>query len=510
MRIAILGWGSLLWEGGAEFDRWHTDWAYDGPTLKIEFSRISKKRLQALTLVIDDEHGAATTVAWCLSKRTRLEDALRDLQSREDTTTDKIGSVLISPTDDSRKGTSAEGPIGTWARARNLDAVIWTALRSNFKKETKKAFSVAAAMTHLKSLPPEAKVKAAEYVWRAPNFVRTPLRAATQVEPWFNSALPRQPSTKPVLEVSDKIAIAVGLLTAIVLFFEDKTPAAVVSLLSVGFACGLYVLRHLVARLPFVARAKGSESWKLWGSVVVAGILWATVVGWYGVRKWPKREIFVVVTFKDSPVLTQIRRKNIEISLDDFYRYLKNVGFDLPREVPPIGVSPPHSIMSGGGGQGPAYYSSLFITEDNLDNLGTVRTVYALYTFDRILVWPDPWKSDLPRAQAEDDEVAAWVYSCYFTRSFGGQPTCAADVPGHQWVDAMWEVRQKYGQEYADSLMCYTLKMWRDTPAKYVDSFDRFFRQRLTVGETVKDNSAERYSELNGIFRNHGIDTAQP
>lgn len=260
MRIAILGWGSLLWEGGAEFDRWHTDWTYDGPILKIEFSRISKKRLQALTLVIDDEHGAATKVAWCLSKRTRLEDAVRDLQSREDTTTDKIGSVLISPTDDSRKDTSAEGPIGTWARARNLDAVIWTALRSNFKKETKKAFSVAAAMTHLKSLAPEAKVKAAEYVWRAPNFVRTPLRAATQVEPWFNCALPGQPSTRPLLEVSDRIAIAVGLLTAIVLFFEDKTPAVVVSLLSVGFACGLYVFAASCCAAPICGKGQGLET----------------------------------------------------------------------------------------------------------------------------------------------------------------------------------------------------------------------------------------------------------
>src|SRR5215471_15172886 len=97
MQIAILGWGSLLWEGGPEFNGQHTNWAYDGPSLSIEFSRISAKRLGALTLVIDDEHGTPTTVAWCLSKRTKLEDAICDLRNREGTTNDKVRHVAIPP-----------------------------------------------------------------------------------------------------------------------------------------------------------------------------------------------------------------------------------------------------------------------------------------------------------------------------------------------------------------------------------------------------------------------------
>ena len=89
MRIAILGWGSLLWEGGPEFDRWHAPWEYDGPVLKLEFSRVSEKRLKAMTLVIDAEHGVEIAVAWCVSKRTALADATRDLRVREGTISDK-------------------------------------------------------------------------------------------------------------------------------------------------------------------------------------------------------------------------------------------------------------------------------------------------------------------------------------------------------------------------------------------------------------------------------------
>jgi hypothetical protein len=53
MGIGILGWGSLLREGGLDFDRWHGPWEYDGPTLKLEFSRVSENCLKALTLVIE-------------------------------------------------------------------------------------------------------------------------------------------------------------------------------------------------------------------------------------------------------------------------------------------------------------------------------------------------------------------------------------------------------------------------------------------------------------------------
>lgn len=186
MKIAILGWGSLLWEGGPEFDKRHTDWMPDGPTLKLEFSRISKTRLGALTLVIDDEHGASNVVAWCLSKRTNLQDALCDLRAREGTTLDKISQLVLSPQTKKPVAANQPEPIEAWARARKMDAVVWTALKSNFKEKRTRAFSVAAAVTYLKSLPPEGKVRAAEYIWRAPSFVKTPLRRAMEVAPWFS------------------------------------------------------------------------------------------------------------------------------------------------------------------------------------------------------------------------------------------------------------------------------------------------------------------------------------
>ena len=187
MKIAILGWGSLLWEEGKLFEDQHTAWRYDGPPLKLEFSRISSKsRLGALTLVIDPEHGALTTVAWCLSKRNDPMDVICDLRCREGTIWQNIGRVFLG---NMRRNFShdkaSRKAIVSWARAEQLDMVVWTDLQSNFREKRNLPFSLEASLSYLQILPAEAKAKAVEYVWKAPDFVQTPLRQALQQEPWF-------------------------------------------------------------------------------------------------------------------------------------------------------------------------------------------------------------------------------------------------------------------------------------------------------------------------------------
>jgi hypothetical protein len=62
-----------------------------------------------------------------------------------------------------------------WARLKRLDAVVWTALRSNFAEKTRRPFSVDAAVSYLRAQNPESKAKAVEYVCRVPDFVKTPV-----------------------------------------------------------------------------------------------------------------------------------------------------------------------------------------------------------------------------------------------------------------------------------------------------------------------------------------------
>jgi hypothetical protein len=184
MYVAILGWGSLLWEDHLEFNRQHEPWQCDGPELKIEFSRVSSSRLRALTLVIDENHGTAMRVAYCMSRRDAICDAVGDLRTREGTRAEMIGRLVLGE-QDAETG-EARTHIREWAQTKTgIDAVVWTGLSSNFREEANVEFSNEAALDWVRRLPAAGKVKAAEYVWLAPAFVQTPLRAALQGEPWF-------------------------------------------------------------------------------------------------------------------------------------------------------------------------------------------------------------------------------------------------------------------------------------------------------------------------------------
>jgi len=187
MKIAILGWGSLLWDRRSEFDKQHEDWQFDGPSLKLEFSRVSQIRNDALTLVLDTQNGKLCQVAYAFSKRKNPDDAICDLRCREGTTLKNIGFFFADGSrTQSRDGESLES-IRVWVSEKKVDIVIWTDLASNFPKKSKgqKPFSIENAISHIQALDAEGKAKAAEYVWCAPEFIDTPLREALQSQPWF-------------------------------------------------------------------------------------------------------------------------------------------------------------------------------------------------------------------------------------------------------------------------------------------------------------------------------------
>jgi hypothetical protein len=176
-RIALLGWGSLLWEGGREFECCHDSWQDEGPFLKIEFSRISPSRHGALTLVIDPKNGVPTKVAYCLSRRHQIAEAIEDLRKREHTTVSNIGSLLRNGQVNCRDRESQEA-IFAWSLNEQMDAVVWTDLRSNFADKASRPFSVTSALAYLRALDPEYRADALRYIQRAPSFVQTPLRNA--------------------------------------------------------------------------------------------------------------------------------------------------------------------------------------------------------------------------------------------------------------------------------------------------------------------------------------------
>jgi hypothetical protein len=176
MKIAILAWGSLIWDQRTL--RLDGNWQTGGPILPIEFSRVSSDG--RLTLVIDPHHGVPVTTRFAPSAFTNLNDAISNLREREGTSSERIGFVnLLANTE--REYSRQQHPaacesIKAWAQANDWQAVIWTALVSNFESDGRPPFSTPAAVAYVNSLTGKTQACALEYVNRAPVEVDTPVR----------------------------------------------------------------------------------------------------------------------------------------------------------------------------------------------------------------------------------------------------------------------------------------------------------------------------------------------
>jgi hypothetical protein len=177
MKIVILGWGSLIWD--KRDLRIIDDWQNGGPVLRIEFSRISSDG--RLTLVIDPKNGHPVTTLFARSAYDNLNDAIANLRERENNPPkERIGYInLVNDTE--REYSRAQHPeacdaIKAWAEANNWQAVIWTALPSNFELKREEPFTVAAAAAYVGSLVGDQQSLALEYIHEAPPAVDTPVR----------------------------------------------------------------------------------------------------------------------------------------------------------------------------------------------------------------------------------------------------------------------------------------------------------------------------------------------
>lgn len=182
MTIAVLGWGSLIWDPRELAVA--SLFTLSGPSLSIEFARVSgkDKAPRRLTLVIDDEVGVQCQTYIALSAFDDLDAARENLRSREGLAhVNGIGFAVKGGASSARaieRHPKAVTAIEVWLAASNFDAVIWTALANNFAERAGEAFSVDAALRFLEALPEDQLPHSLEYIRKAPEPVQTPVRDA--------------------------------------------------------------------------------------------------------------------------------------------------------------------------------------------------------------------------------------------------------------------------------------------------------------------------------------------
>ncbi len=188
-RIAVIGWGSLIWDLDNLAPFVTGDWMMGaGPSLPFEFTRVSPKRKMGLAVCLDYVNGDRCPTNAILSKSTDIDQAAEELRARERAKIiDYIG--LIHPASGARRSSIPEVAeiFAEWCRRTGAAGAVWTDLGENFEEDRGVAFSVPGAIDYLKSLSGDSLIEAVRYIEYAPAATDTPLRRALTKDDWWRA-----------------------------------------------------------------------------------------------------------------------------------------------------------------------------------------------------------------------------------------------------------------------------------------------------------------------------------
>lgn len=171
MSIACLGWGSLIRDPRTLPVA--LPWNEDGPYLRIEFARESKK--SGVSLVLESGAQPVQTL-WALLKVSSLPEARVALRQRECPKDQCIGYWSTGD----RTAGEVSSIVGSWAAEHGLDGVVWTALPPKWNGQNGVVPTIEQVLELLRQWG--AGSRAERYVRTAPSQVRTAYRARIEAE----------------------------------------------------------------------------------------------------------------------------------------------------------------------------------------------------------------------------------------------------------------------------------------------------------------------------------------
>lgn len=175
MKIACLGWGSLIWDAGSLKTK--SVWFENGPKLPIEFARQSSDDRITLVIVRGKEISWVQSL-WALLEVKNMEDATEMLRKREGIPKRNIDKHIGSCTSSEvvERDDEIAKSIHNWLVRNDLDGVVWTDLPPKFKGVNDRVPSVQEIIKHIQSLECKRAERAKEYVQKAPPQIETSYR----------------------------------------------------------------------------------------------------------------------------------------------------------------------------------------------------------------------------------------------------------------------------------------------------------------------------------------------
>ncbi len=177
MKIACLGWGSLIWRPQNLLI--HRHWFEDGPFLGVEFTRQSNDG--RLTLVISPLASPIRTL-WAQVATDNLDTAKESLRLREGIIANNFAAHISSVNVEEETNDPVKLIIKEWAASLKIDAAIWTNLPPKFNNTANIAPTEIEAVNYLHGLDINKRQLAEEYIRRTPKQIDTAFRRRFEVE----------------------------------------------------------------------------------------------------------------------------------------------------------------------------------------------------------------------------------------------------------------------------------------------------------------------------------------
>lgn len=185
-KIAIIGWGSLIWDLDVLAQQTDLNWQMNaGPRLTMEFTRISPKRKFGLAVCLDDVSGVECPTHIIASMRDDIADAVRDLAIRERTDPQNIGAVCRNTGLAKSCSDQVARAVDDWCISAGYSGAVWTDIGPNFHESNGKTFTILRGIAYLQTLQGESLDEAVRYIENAPPGTDTPLRRALSADPWW-------------------------------------------------------------------------------------------------------------------------------------------------------------------------------------------------------------------------------------------------------------------------------------------------------------------------------------
>jgi uncharacterized protein DUF4062 len=207
----------------------------------------------------------------------------------------------------------------------------------------------------------------------------------------------------------------------------------------------------------------------------------------------------VTVEFKSSPLFTAQRQKHIRRDLTAFHDYLTAIGFDIPKKVPFILGTTPNRVSMGLATPGDPYNTFIRIPENTIHQDRRIQIQYAMFVFRNLFTRYEPFRSKFYLG-------GTLVFSVYYVSSYRGINFCSET---DTWCQALWDIRQQYGQAFTDKLLFYEFQQWEQaSPSE--SNFDAYFMYRFFKGLSVAANDVDQQAPaVMAILRKRGLDPEQ-